>query len=364
MDIYKDIVEKSIFNNFKQITIVDITLDSVSTLNVNNGKLELIKKESFIEFTNNCTNYIHEDDLNNFIEKFNIQLLENLKNQGCGVVFNKYRKLINGTYKNYCDILSLYEENNKKSIIVLTNEIVKISDDKELNVDNHLEAKLNKIVDAVSFAIFKIYNLTNDGNDINNKKDYINGILATLTKEFPELSKSVNDNMVYLVENKKPTILITDDDNITCNLLKKIFIKDYDVIIANNGKEAISLLEENKGVSCIFLDLIMPELDGFSVLAYLEDNNYFNKIPVIIISGNYDKATRDKAYSYGIADMLEKPFNVQVVKHRIDNLINLYRSNNLVNQMVLEQHRELKAVIDSIITSYEIDNNNNMKKNI
>lgn len=109
----------------------------------------------------------------------------------------------------------------KKSIIVLTNEIVKISDDKELNVDNHLEAKLNKIVDAVSFAIFKIYNLTNDGNDINNKKDYINGILATLTKEFPELSKSVNDNMVYLVENKKPTILITDDDNITCNLLKK-----------------------------------------------------------------------------------------------------------------------------------------------
>lgn len=105
----------------------------------------------------------------------------------------------------------------------------------------------------------------------------------------------------------------------------------------------------------------MPELDGFSVLAYLEDNNYFNKIPVIIISGNYDKATRDKAYSYGIADMLEKPFNVQVVKHRIDNLINLYRSNNLVNQMVLEQHRELKTVIDSIITSYEIDNNNNMK---
>ena len=48
MDIYKDIVEKSIFNNFKQITIVDITLDSVSTLNVNNGKLELIKKEHYL----------------------------------------------------------------------------------------------------------------------------------------------------------------------------------------------------------------------------------------------------------------------------------------------------------------------------
>lgn len=62
----------------------------------------------------------------------------------------------------------------------------------------------------------------------------------------------------------------------------------------------------------------MPELDGFSVLAYLEDNNYFNKIPVIIISGNYDKATRDKAYSYGIADMLEnllmfKLLNIELI---------------------------------------------------
>ena len=93
-----------------------------------------------------------------------------------------------------------------------------------------------------------------------------------------------------------------------------VFEKKYDVVLAHNGQEAIELLNSSNGssISCIFLDLIMPELDGFSVLDYLNDNNYLNKLPVIIISGNYDKETRNRAYSYRIADMLEKPFNLEI----------------------------------------------------
>jgi len=109
-------------------------------------------------------------------------------------------------------------------------------------------------------------------------------------------------------------------------------------------------------ISCIFLDLIMPVLDGFSVLDYLNDNNYLSKLPVIIISGNYDKDTRARAYSYRIADMLEKPFNVQVVRHRIDNLINLYRTSNSLNEILSQQHRELKGIVNSVVSSYELDN--------
>ena len=100
----------------------------------------------------------------------------------------------------------------------------------------------------------------------------------------------------------------------------------------------------------------MPVLDGFSVLDYLNDNNYLNKMPVIIISGNYDKETRNKAYSYQIADMLEKPFNAQVIKHRIENLISLYGSSGIINEMMLEQNENLKDVINSIVYAYELDN--------
>ena len=102
----------------------------------------------------------------------------------------------------------------------------------------------------------------------------------------------------------------------------------------------------------------MPVLDGFGVLDYLNEKNYLNKMPVIIISGNYDKETRKRAYSYGIADMLEKPFNAQVIRHRIENLIGLYRSSGILNEMMLEQHEDLKQVIRSIVKSYEIDNTN------
>ena len=149
----------------------------------------------------------------------------------------------------------------------------------------------------------------------------------------------------------------------TCNIIGKIFDTDYNVITAYNGREAIELLKKNRdnlNISCIFLDLIMPELNGFSVLDYLNDNNYLMKLPVIIISGNYDKETRNKAYSYSIADMLEKPFNAQVIRHRIENLINLYRASSFINEMMLEQDQNLKSIIDSIVTSYEIDNGKNI----
>ena len=105
----------------------------------------------------------------------------------------------------------------------------------------------------------------------------------------------------------------------------------------------------------------MPVMDGFAVLEYLNDNNYFNKIPVIIISGNYDKETRNRAYSYQIADMLEKPFNAQVIRHRIENLISLYRASGILSEMIFEQQDNLRSVIDNLVNSYKIDNANNME---
>ena len=81
-------------------------------------------------------------------------------------------------------------------------------------------------------------------------------------------------------------ILIIDDDKMTCNLIKKVFEKKYDVVFVHNGEEAIEFLKNSSrtNISCIFLDLIMPVLDGFSVLDYLNDNNYLGKLPVTPIS--------------------------------------------------------------------------------
>ena len=181
---------------------------------------------------------------------------------------------------------------------------------------------------------------------------------AEINDKINDIGNSLNDKAMFMTDKGKRTIMIIDDDKMTCNLIKKVFEKKYDVVFAHNGQEAIELLSSSNdgSISCIFLDLIMPVLDGFSVLDYLNDNDYLNKMPVIIISGNYDKETRAKAYSYRIADMLEKPFNVQVVRHRIENLINLYRSSNSLTDMLSQQHRDLKNIVSSLVTAYEVDN--------
>ena len=61
----------------------------------------------------------------------------------------------------------------------------------------------------------------------------------------------------------------------------------------------------------------MPVMDGFGVLNYLREKNILSKIPVVIISGTEEKETRQKVYKYNIADMLEKPFNLEIIKNYI-----------------------------------------------
>ena len=111
---------------------------------------------------------------------------------------------------------------------------------------------------------------------------------------------------------KNGVILIVDDSQITSNFIKKVFETDYDIVIANDGREAIEYLSNdenrNKVKSCL-LDLNMPNVNGFEVLDFLNQNNYFVKLPVVVISGVEEVELIEKAKSYPIVDILLKPFN-------------------------------------------------------
>lgn len=359
MDEYKRIINEKILERYKEVLIIDVVEDKIYKYVNSNGNFNCESTQSYVEYFNTCKSFIYEDDIEKYIESLSISKLEASAN----TITVNYRMFDNllGTYMNYTNNISLYNENNKKIIVVLVSPA---GDTKEYqNTDNtksKLEGKINKLIDAVSMSMLKIHNIINMDNNLRTKDEYVNSILVGLTTEFPELNKSFNENAGVIYNSGKTSILIVDDDKMSCSLISKIFNNDYDVITANNGKEAIDILNDSKQnnvtISCIFLDLIMPVLDGFSVLDYLNDNNYLNKLPVIIISGNYDKETRKRAYSYQIADMLEKPFNAQVIRHRIENLISLYRSSSILNEMMLEQNEDIKKVVYSIVTAYETDN--------
>ena len=356
---YKGLINKTIINRYKEALVIDVISDKVYRYGINDSSFSSSEELSYMDYLEKCKNNIFIDDVDNYIEALSISKLE--EENGRISVLYKMKDVDTGIFTDFVSDVSLYAENDRKIIVVLTTNSIK----KELNtvhddVNSHLETKLNKLVDSVSLSILKIHNIVN--NSITNKEDLINAVLSSLTNEFPEFNSSLGENIKFMKDIGKSTIMIIDDDKMTCNLIKKVFENKYNVILAHNGNEAIELLKKtNDNICCVFLDLIMPILDGFGVLDYLNDHNYLSKMPVIIISGNYDKETRNKAYSYRIADMLEKPFNVQVVRHRIENLITLYNANNSLNEVMTKQHRDLKNIVNSIIflnTALDISSDN------
>lgn len=358
---YKGIIDKLIKDSYEESLVIDVFNDKIYKYAYVNDDIVKLEELSYADYLNKCNSFIYDDDLDKYIESLSI---------GNDTNVVRYKMLDEaGNYQEYVNNIIKYKDDDNDLIVVL------VAKDKDLdnivsnntNSISNMENKLKRMVDSIGNAILKIHNVINNGGSVNNKKECIEAILAGIVNEYPEFNEVINSNMNNLFLQKKSTIMIIDDDKMTCSLIKKIFDKDYDIVIANNGKEAIECLSDNDNssfkanIACIFLDLLMPVLDGFSVLDYLNDNNYLNKLPVIIISGNYDKETRNRAYSYQIADMLEKPFNVQVVRHRIEKMINLYKSSSSVNNMMVEQHRELKNIANSLIVSYEIDNEKMMK---
>ena len=125
-----------------------------------------------------------------------------------------------------------------------------------------------------------------------------------------------------IVLNDK-TILIVDDSNVTRGFVQKIFHQEYNCLVALDGKEAIEIISNDSDdkIVAVLLDLNMPGLSGFDVLDYFKSNQLFSKIPVSIITSDYSKETRDKVFSYGVVDILVKPFNERDLKQVLDKTI-------------------------------------------
>lgn len=119
----------------------------------------------------------------------------------------------------------------------------------------------------------------------------------------------------------KGTIIIADDSAIIKNIVEKGLNDEYNILKASNGKEVINYVESDiNNITGLLLDLNMPEYDGFMVLEYFKANNLFNRIPVAIISGDDTKETIDRAFSYNIVDMLNKPFTSENIKNIVSKM--------------------------------------------
>lgn len=144
-------------------------------------------------------------------------------------------------------------------------------------------------------------------------RDTVNKIISLLEKYF------------YSSEARQK-ILVADDSSIILNFLENSIGDKFDVIKANNGKDAINSIANNN-MYAIFLDLNMPEVNGFEVLNYLKDNDLIYKIPVVIITGDDTSETIQKAFSYPILDVLNKPFKEENITRILVSIKSFYEKN-------------------------------------
>ena len=122
----------------------------------------------------------------------------------------------------------------------------------------------------------------------------------------------------------KDIVIVVDDSEMIRNIMIKALEDEYIVIQAKDGKEAVNEISKNKSnnIACVLLDLNMPIYNGFMVLEYFKNYDLFKKIPVFIISGDDSKETIEKAFTYGIVDMLNKPFSIENIKNAVTRAIN------------------------------------------
>ncbi|MCI8607857.1 MAG: diguanylate cyclase [Hungatella sp.] len=136
----------------------------------------------------------------------------------------------------------------------------------------------------------------------------------------------------------KQKILIVDDSEMNRAILADMLESEYEIIEAENGEEAIGILEERRAeLSLILLDIVMPRMDGFGVLEIMNKRDWIEDVPVIMISSESGAAPVKRAYEMGISDYISRPFDSTVVHRRVVNTIMLYAKQKKLAALVMEQ---------------------------
>jgi len=131
-----------------------------------------------------------------------------------------------------------------------------------------------------------------------------------------------------MCEKNKNSVLIVDDENMDILSLSHILSPEYTIYAAKDGEKAIMAADKYMP-DVILLDIIMPGMDGYTVLATLKKSDKTRDIPVIFISGLSNTADEEKGLSLGAADYIGKPFSPTIVKLRVHNqvkMLNQYRT--------------------------------------
>ncbi|MFK9092730.1 response regulator [Bacillus salipaludis] len=166
-----------------------------------------------------------------------------------------------------------------------------------------------------NFTLYLPYNQVNEPKEV---IDYINEASAGLETEHEpqEVTNSMDDEEssnkqlgAYLLKNKK--VLIVDDDIRNVYALTIALEKyDMEILVADNGREGIEVLNDNPDIDLILMDIMMPEMDGFEAIRTIRRKSMFTTLPIIALTAKAMKHSREECLNAGATDYISKPLNL------------------------------------------------------
>lgn len=126
---------------------------------------------------------------------------------------------------------------------------------------------------------------------------------------------------------------------VLCNMLED----EYVVEMAQDGEQAVQKLEQYEDeTAALLLDLQMPKMDGFAVMAEMKKRGWLNEIPVLVISSEDAVEVENKCFELGVSDFVHKPLEASIVKNRIRNTVELFACKKELEHKVEEQTETMK----------------------
>ncbi|SFX43129.1 response regulator [Marinospirillum alkaliphilum] len=152
-------------------------------------------------------------------------------------------------------------------------------------------------------------------------------------RDEPQVHEHQPANSVAAPSIQKRTLLIVDDQSANIKVLANLLKADYTILVANSGARALDIARGKNQPDLILLDILMPDMDGYSVCRKLKNNPGTSRIPVIFITALDDASDETKGLDLGAVDYISKPFHPDIVKSRIRNHMSLKVKTDLLEDM-------------------------------
>ena len=144
--------------------------------------------------------------------------------------------------------------------------------------------------------------------------------------------------------NGKRLLLVVDDEAVNRELLRIMLEQSFDLLFAENGREALALMRDNaQMLSLVLLDLMMPEMDGFTLIETAKKDELLRRIPIIVLTS--ERGAEVKSLRLGAQDFIKKPYDLpEVVLARIQRVIELSEDSDIIQKT---ERDELTGVLNA-----------------